>query len=787
MRKKGKQVKDQHLKNLLSEDDSSKVLTKTKTPPICMSFSASSTTRVTRSQKPDLAVATAENLASRNTQGGVVSGREIPSKASGIHRCQTGTGSVSSDIPVTFTSSSKSYNTWTNRTKDTPVEPGLALRDTPMEPGLALMSSTEEKRLEPSSPHVSPNYNIDEENTQESTHINDDQSTFKPRINAMPGDRFNINSRVNSDDEVVVSPVTEEGNINGSSAPSVILNTPSMGKVTINTRDTSEAGVDGSPRVGEEVKQDSSSPTNGDIIKTLKFMNSSLKGELSSVKYKVGQMTAQMVKVEKDLNSYENRWEMRMEALEGRISTVENNNQSLEKRWELHRTDQSKELSIIQTGIDSNSSAVLELKNEAKSNQEKWENLEKLENEIKTAADKKFQELRDVIKSELRSELLEEMRSSFAPNTEEIKEGLANIQDKILDEVRSTQASAVAEACSTQASAMADLRSEIKLERLKDQAFNKRYNIIVFGLTENQVPQADRRSVLQFFKERMNLHYLAVEETYRLGQLHESQNAPRPLVVRFKNIEDRRAVWNRRAFIKKDWDQPIWLQEDLPKKLREDNRVLNRIAKMARKYPTSFQNVRIMDFKIHINGGVYSFDDAHLLPDILQPKAVYTPRSTHTCVFFTKHSPLSNHHPSPFQLGDQSFVCVEQFLALRRAQLAGDELLAKGALETQDPAEHKAILNTLRADQPNLWQEKAEEYILQATRAKFGQNEALADFLIDTHPLELGEASKNTVWGIGLTLDSTEVFDVNKWNPRGNLLGKTLEKVRDELIDAYIK
>lgn len=113
--------------------------------------------------------------------------------------------------------------------------------------------------------------------------------------------------------------------------------------------------------------------------------------------------------------------------------------------------------------------------------------------------------------------------------------------------------------------------------------------------------------------------------------------------------------------------------------------------------------------------------------------------------------------------------------------------MPKNAMASREPADHKVILNTLRSNQPEVWKEKAKDYILQATRAKFGQNEHLSDFLIETHPLQLGEASKNQIWGIGLTLDSTEVFDCSKWNAQGNLLGKTLEMVRDELIEAYIR
>lgn len=515
-----------------------------------------------------------------------------------------------------------------------------------------------------------------------------------------------------------------------------------------------------------------SSPTNRDIIKTLDIMNRSLKGDISGVKNTVGQMMSHLSKVDKDLQAFENKWEAQMESMQGEVSTLEKNNKSLENRWELHRERQSKELSIIQIGIDSNSSAILELKNADKTNQEKWEKLEQLENKIKKAADSKFQAVKNMVQAELRVELLEEMRSTFAPNTDEIKEGIATLKEEIQEEVRANQAAAEAER---------------QLERLKDQAAAKRNNLIVFSLAEQHSLEADTRALLFFFKDRMDLPNLSVKEVYRLGNFQMNQSLPRPLVVKFAFIQERWQVWNRKGSITKIAHNPIWIQEDLPKKLREDTRIFNRIAKAARQKPHIYQEVRIKDFKLIIDGTQYGPDDLHSLPEELQPKSVYTPRSAHSCVFFTRYSPLSNHHPSNFKIDDQSFICVEQFLALRRAQLAGDDFHAKEAMEKQDPADHKVILNSLRSNQPDLWFTKAEQYILQATRAKFTQNEDLADFLIGTHPLELGEASRNPIWGIGHSLDSTEVFDQYKWVKGGNLLGKTLVKVRDELINSYIK
>lgn len=76
---------------------------------------------------------------------------------------------------------------------------------------------------------------------------------------------------------------------------------------------------------------------------------------------------------------------------------------------------------------------------------------------------------------------------------------------------------------------------------------------------------------------------------------------------------------------------------------------------------------------------------------------------------------------------------------------------------------------------------EAKTIIVRAVREKFQQNVPLADFLLDTYPRSLGEASKDSFWGIGLTLEDKDALDSGKWKAGGNLLGVTLKKIREEL------
>lgn len=129
-------------------------------------------------------------------------------------------------------------------------------------------------------------------------------------------------------------------------------------------------------------------------------------------------------------------------------------------------------------------------------------------------------------------------------------------------------------------------------------------------------------------------------------------------------------------------DQPVWLQEDLPKRLREDSRVLQRVTKTTRALPERYSGVSIKDYKIRINGQNYGREDLHHLPEELSPERIYTPFSEEATLFFTKHSPFSNHFHSPFVLEGIRFVGIEQYLAVQKAHLANNKDLARQAMES---------------------------------------------------------------------------------------------------------
>lgn len=569
-------------------------------------------------------------------------------------------------------------------------------------------------------------------------------------------------------------------------------------------------------------------------LDNLESLTISLQEEISRGNVRIEEVSTRVSTVQADLAKYEQKWENTFQSLSGKISELEKCTKSWDKKLEQNRISTAKDLKIIQSGVDSNSKKSLNFEAFLKKSQKKWDSLHSLENNIKKAAEKKFQDLKKLILSETKEEMTEHFQevSSVAVSPEQWKAITEDIRKAVLKDVQSARSPEVS--LPEVQNAIADLRKEMlkevravtppevtlqdlqkvkddltatiqsynrdsigdarakrenppersSFDSLKERAFAKRLNIIVFGLADNNSADQDLKDVSSFFEKQMGLQGLNIQVTYRLGEYVLGALHPRPLVVKFTNMKDRWAVWNNKRKIPYDQSSPIRIQEDLPRKLREDIRVLQRIARKANSNQQKYGEVRVKDYKLNFKGTWYGIEDMKCLPPELHPQSVYSPRSSESVVFFTKHSPLSNHHPSQFTVDGMTFTCVEQYLALAKASLAENETLAKRAMDVKEPAGHKNILNLLRKDVQKKWAEQAPSIILPAIRAKFQQNDHLAQFLIDTYPLAIGEASRDTLWGVGMQLENKDVLDTGKWELNGNLLGNTLAQVRAELIDA---
>ena len=116
-----------------------------------------------------------------------------------------------------------------------------------------------------------------------------------------------------------------------------------------------------------------------------------------------------------------------------------------------------------------------------------------------------------------------------------------------------------------------------------------------------------------------------------------------------------------------------------------------------------------------------------------------------------------------------------------KADLFNDPATKKDVMSTDDPVQQKYLGKQVNNYKADTWKEKAPEIMVRGLEAKFTQNEELKMRLISTGDKTIIEATKDTFWGIGLPLNSKDIF--NKTHYSGNnILGKTLMAVRDKLM-----
>lgn len=352
-------------------------------------------------------------------------------------------------------------------------------------------------------------------------------------------------------------------------------------------------------------------------------------------------------------------------------------------------------------------------------------------------------------------------------NAESLKEASQEISDNIMAAVDQK---------------LANIARQSDFQALKDQAFNCRNNLVVVGLEEDTNKETSA-IIRDFFVNSLKLKGVKFGTAYRIGSTPSSTSYARPILVHFPLLPQRNRVWRKRSSAQEGTDtQRVRVYADLPKQLRDDIQGMYKVARAANK-SGNYHSVRVRDYSLELDDQVFLPSELEMLPFDIRPSTLSTPRSDSTLAFYSKYTVLSNHHPSVFYVKGQKFHTMEQFLAYNRAKLSGQESFIQKASEATDPVQAKYILTALREDNVQRWEEIVESVALEGLEAKFRQNIPMKVFLCQTGERTLGEASTNPRWGVGMSIDDKDILDVSKWNDAGNLLGRSLMKIRSIFLN----
>ncbi len=142
---------------------------------------------------------------------------------------------------------------------------------------------------------------------------------------------------------------------------------------------------------------------------------------------------------------------------------------------------------------------------------------------------------------------------------------------------------------------------------------------------------------------------------------------------------------------------------------------------------------------------------------------------------------LSNWYLSDFVLDGKQFNSNEQYIMYRKAKLLGDNATADAILAAKTPAEHQQLGQNAQGFNEKLWHGIRQVVAMRGLYAKFAQNEALRDQLLNTEDAYLVECAYGDLnWACGWHLDDPERKEISKWRGK-NLLGFALMEVREQL------
>ena len=328
--------------------------------------------------------------------------------------------------------------------------------------------------------------------------------------------------------------------------------------------------------------------------------------------------------------------------------------------------------------------------------------------------------------------------------------------------------------------------SEIRKSLAQQEMINRKNNVKMWGIYEspNEGKFDCKRKVLSACQRiGISFHPQAIAQAYRVGPKTTGHN--RAMVITFSHTDDRDFILQKSRVFSSVCR--IRVENDLPRVMDEKRKELRPIMIAANKivgtdgtnkYKASLHNETLV-----VNNHTYNVSSVKSLPQELRPETIYTPTKNGITGFFTKHSPLSNHHPATFKIKGKTYNCSEQYYMEQMALTFADVNTAKKMMAEKDPGAQKKLSWEIKNFNKIIWGEMKVEIMKIGITAKFSQNQHLKDFLLSTGDNKLVEANpKDFFWGAGMALQNPNLWKRNaSWGRAENMLGQLLTDLRREL------
>lgn len=305
----------------------------------------------------------------------------------------------------------------------------------------------------------------------------------------------------------------------------------------------------------------------------------------------------------------------------------------------------------------------------------------------------------------------------------------------------------------------------------------KSKNIVVNGLAEKKEENPVKAAVKFLKNISSGISAIDIENAHRLGNPGDTK---RPLLIKFKSIEMKKAIMQKKASLKKSKNlKKIYCNDDLPDTARKIRQEIREIGRHATRL--GYEDVKVTGNKIQIDGKIYHERDLALLRPDLHMGNIKTREIKGMLCFKGEASYLASSFPTSIKMNDKHFSSADQAFYYQMASFAGRTDYGKEILEYDDPKALKKMGSKIEKDAE--WEDKQLRILTGIFILKFEQNHTIREKLMDTGDIPLVYCDMDKYWGAGRLMDS------DQWNksndiPGRNMVGTILSNVRSRLRPA---
>ncbi len=168
-----------------------------------------------------------------------------------------------------------------------------------------------------------------------------------------------------------------------------------------------------------------------------------------------------------------------------------------------------------------------------------------------------------------------------------------------------------------------------------------------------------------------------------------------PLVSFIQKYE----VWNKKTLLGRNGSD-VFIHEYFNTTTEKNIRILLPIRREAIRQK---RNVRLIEDRLTIDSVLYTVDNLDHLPPNLNPQNLAT-KTIENNLFFSQVSPLSNFHPSKFEVEWEIFYYGEQYIQAAKAKFFNDQINYDKIKQTKASSQMNFLGHIIKSFNSEVWE-----------------------------------------------------------------------------------